>query len=220
LIGDHAAVETALEQFTQPDLAIERVASPSTMSAAQDHQNDVVVLIRASGESGVQSCQTIRRDRPRAGVLVVDSTGERAAVDCLRAGADDWVPVSTPADEIQARIEAMFRRLEHNARVLRIGDLELNVDRRTARRGQKSIPLTNREYVLLEYMMRRPNTVLSRAEISRNVWNAPEDAGSNVIDVYVSMLRRKIDKGFSSPLIRTIVGSGYVLGETQTQSPQ
>lgn len=209
MLGDGPVARDVEAALQATGVSVQRAEGASEQSI----ESDIVVLFAAADSDRAAECASVRRASSHAGLMVIDAAADRrGAVECLRSGADDWVHAQTPTDEIVARVEALARRLSRSARVLRIADLELNVDQRTAKRGQKTIPLTNREFVLLEYMMRRPDTVLSRGEISRGVWNAPEDAGSNVIDVYVSMLRRKIDKGFPNPLIRTIIGSGYVLG--------
>src|SRR5437016_73226 len=96
---------------------------------------------------------------------------------------------------------------------LRYADIELDLTKRTAKRSGQIIPLTNKEFALLEFFMRRAGTTLSRAQIGEQVWDLNFDPSSNVIDVYVSMLRRKIDKGFQSALIHTVVGTGYVFAD-------
>ncbi len=111
----------------------------------------------------------------------------------------------------------MVRRGEPaEARVLRCADLELDVYTRQAKRGEQAVELSNREFALLEYLMRNPQRVLSRAQIAEKVWDISFEASSNVIDVYIAALRKKIDRGFDVPLIHTVKGAGYRFGALDT----
>jgi len=163
---------------------------------------------------GIEVCRNLRRLEVAAPILVLTALG---AVDDkvagLDAGADDYVVKPFEFEELIARIRALLRRGEPSeARMLRYGDLELDLDRRVATRGELSAELSNREFALLQYLMRNPDRPISRTQIAQRVWNAGLDAGSNVIEVYISALRRKIDPDRGDRLIHTVKGVGYRLG--------
>ena len=111
-----------------------------------------------------------------------------------------------------ARVRALLRRGQAGeASTLKFEDVEIDLNRRTVQRDGHKIKLTAKEFTLLEYMLRNPNRVLSRSSIAEKVWDMEIDTESNVIEVYISMLRRKLDKDFDKPLIHTVIGSGYML---------
>jgi two-component system copper resistance phosphate regulon response regulator CusR len=131
------------------------------------------------------------------------------------AGADDYLVKPFEFRELLARIKVLIRKSEVYSEIpkkLVVDDLELDLDKKLARRGNASIELTAREFSLLEYFMRNKGRVLSRNDIAENVWDIDFDFGTNVVDVYVNFLRKKIDKGFASKLIHTKVGFGYIFG--------
>jgi DNA-binding response OmpR family regulator len=134
----------------------------------------------------------------------------------LNKGADDYLPKPFVIAELTARVSALLRRahkVTHS--VIRIRDLDLDIVARTARRSGKEIPLTNKEFALLEYLILNKNKVVTRAMISEHVWDIHFDAGSNVIDVIINFLRKKIEKKDEERLIHTIRGAGYMLKDDQ-----
>lgn len=133
-------------------------------------------------------------------------------VQGLDAGADDYLVKPFAFSELLARIRALLRRppLQAGA-VLRVGDLEMDVARHEARRAQRVVELSPREFALLEYLMRHPAQVLSRTQIIEHVWNFDFSYESNVVDVYIGYLRRKLNRGSDTPLIQTVRGVGYRL---------
>jgi len=167
------------------------------------------------GPDGVTILRALRATGVKTPVLIVTALGEvEARVDGLDAGADDYLAKPFAFSELRARLDAMTRRAadtsEGEASVLRVGDLELNLLRRTARRGSTTIELLPTEYRLLEFMMRHKGQVLTRTMLLERVWDFNFDPTTNVVDVHVSRLRRKLDAA-GPPLIRTLRGAGYML---------
>ncbi len=167
------------------------------------------------GPDGITILRALRASGVKTPVLIVTALGEvEARVDGLDAGADDYLAKPFAFSELRARLDAMTRRatdtVEGEASILRVGDLELNLLRRTAKRGAATIELLPTEYRLLEFMMRHPGQVLTRTMLLERVWDFNFDPTTNVVDVHVSRLRRKLDAA-GPPLIRTLRGAGYML---------
>lgn len=182
------------------------------MAAAEPY--DAIVLdLMLPDQDGVQVCRNLRRRGLNTPILMLTSLSTTAdKVTGLDAGADDYLTKPFEFEELSARLRSLLRRGQaQEASVLRFEDLEMDLLSRKVTRGGRKIRLTAKKFALLEYLMRKPNRVLSRTMIGEHVWDMNFDGESNVIDVYVSMLRRKIDKGFDKPLIHTVIGSGYVL---------
>jgi two-component system OmpR family response regulator len=136
----------------------------------------------------------------------------------LRAGADDYLGKPFAFAELLARLDAITRRPAREGEVteLKVADLEMNLLSREVRRDGQPIDLQPREFRLLEYLMRNVDQVVTRTMLLENVWDYHFDPQTNVIDVHISRLRRKVDKGFATPLIHTVRGAGYKLGEAGT----
>ena len=165
--------------------------------------------------NGFELCQLIRSENEAIPVLMLtalDSLADKS--DGFNAGADDYLAKPFEFQELLLRLRALTRRSGSKPKqVLRLVDLELDLSAKTVTRAGKRIDLTTREYALIEYLMLNKGKIISRVDISERVWSLDFDNSSNVIDVYISYLRRKIDKGFSTKLLHTIVGMGYVLRE-------
>jgi DNA-binding response OmpR family regulator len=153
-------------------------------------------------------------------ILVIMLTAMNTTEDKIEgfeAGADDYIVKPFDFQELLVRIRALLKRLYHQpgigANILKVGDLVMNLDSKEVSREGRNIPLTAKEFQLLEYFIRNKNKVVSRVDIALNVWDIDFDTKTNVIDVYVNFLRKKIEKDFSSKLIYTQVGMGYVLKE-------
>lgn len=183
--------------------------------AATTQQFDLVVLDRMLPEvDGLTVLRTLRASGTRVPVLLLSALGEvDQRVAGLRAGADDYLVKPFAFSELEARIEALARRTapEGPATVLKVGDLELDLMTRGVRRGEVAIDLQPREFRLLEYLMRHAGQVVTRTMLLEHVWDYHFDPQTNVIDVHVSRLRAKIDKGFEPPLLHTVRGAGYRL---------
>jgi DNA-binding response OmpR family regulator len=143
-------------------------------------------------------------------LTALSSTDDK--VTGLNAGADDYLAKPFEFEELTARLRALLRRDAAETRYLRCDDLELDLYSRAAKRGEGTVDLSNKEFALLEYLMRNPNRVLSRTQIGEKVWDLSFEPTSNVVDVYVSALRRKIDRGYPRELIHTVKGAGYRFG--------
>ncbi|MHC4763499.1 MAG: response regulator transcription factor [Planctomycetota bacterium] len=176
---------------------------------------DVIVLdLMLPDRDGLEVCRSLRRRRVRTPILVLTAlSGTREKVTTLDAGADDYLTKPFEFDELVARIRALLRRGQATeAAKLSYADLEVDLTRRSVTRTGVKIDLSNKEFALLEYFVRNPDRVLGRQMIAEKVWDMNYEPASNVIDVYISSLRRKIDKDFDAPLIHTMIGIGYRFG--------
>jgi DNA-binding response OmpR family regulator len=175
---------------------------------------DLIVLdVMLPSLSGVEVVKELRGHKIAAPILLLTAQSRmEQKVTGLDAGADDYLTKPFAIEELLARVRALLRRGGGEAAgVLQIDDLTLNPATREVTRGGQKIELTVKEYALLEYLMRNAGRVLTRPLIAERVWNQDFDTYTNVIDVYMSYLRAKIDKGRSCKLIHTVRGSGYVL---------
>jgi heavy metal response regulator len=176
--------------------------------------HDLIILdIRLPKMDGLRVLQALRHDSVTAPVLLltVRATIEDKVLG-LDAGADDYLTKPFAFQELVARVRALLRRRsEGEPTVLRIGDLRLDPARRTVTRGDEKIDLTPREFALLDYFMRNPGRVLTRTMIAEHVWDYSFDTSTNVIDVYINYVRKKVDAGREPKLLHTIRGVGYVL---------
>ncbi|WP_375444561.1 response regulator [uncultured Fibrella sp.] len=177
---------------------------------------DIIILdVNLPNMNGFDLCRLIRSENEAVPVLMLtalDSLADKS--DGFNAGADDYLAKPFEFQELLLRLRALTRRIGSKPKqVLQLADLELNLDSKTVTRAGKRIDLTTREYALIEYMMLNKGKIISRVDISERVWSLNFDNNSNVIDVYISYLRKKIDKEFSPKLLHTIVGMGYVLRE-------
>jgi len=179
-----------------------------------DRPHDVIVLdVMLPGKSGVQVVRELRQAKVVTPVLLLtarDAVEDK--VQGLDAGADDYLTKPFAFAELLARVRALLRRgATAQVPLIQVADLTLDPAGRTLKRGGEPISLTNREFALLEYFMRNPGRVLTRTMITEHVWDYSFDSATNVIDVYVNYLRRKIDAGRERKLIHTVRGVGYVL---------
>jgi two-component system OmpR family response regulator len=177
---------------------------------------DVLIVDRMlPGLDGLSLIRVLREERVATPVLILSALGQVSdRVRGLRAGGDDYLVKPFAFSELLARLEALTRRATAEAEEathLRTGDLEMDLLRRTVTRAGQPIDLQPREFRLLEYLMRRPGQVVTRTMLLEGVWDYHFDPQTNVIDVHISRLRAKIDKGFETPLLHTVRGAGYCL---------
>jgi two-component system OmpR family response regulator len=185
------------------------------LAAAQKRDFDVLIVDRMMPKmNGVQVVETLRREGDATPVLFLSALGEVGdRVDGLKAGADDYLVKPYAFPELIARVEALSRRRETGAvaTTLKVGDLEMNLIARTVHRGETEIDLQPREFQLLEFMMRHAGQSVTRTMLLEKVWEYHFDPQTNVIDVHISRLRSKIDKGFERQMLQTVRGAGYRL---------
>jgi two-component system copper resistance phosphate regulon response regulator CusR len=172
---------------------------------------DVIV----PGINGLELCKEVRNQGITTPILILTALGTTEdKVNGLDSGADDYLVKPFAFSELLARIRSLSRRgtgVSPVANKLTYNDLELDLDKKNAVRAGISIPLTAKEFSLLEYLMRNKERVVSRAQISDSVWDIHFDTGTNVVDVYMNLLRKKVDRDFETKLIQTRIGHGYVL---------
>lgn len=176
---------------------------------------DVILLdLMLPDRDGVEVCRNLRRRAVAAPIIMLTAlSATEDKIEGLDAGADDYVTKPFELEELLARVRALLRRGEAaEGRYITYDDLELDLYSRKAKRGDREWELSNKEFALLEYLMRNPNRVLSRPQIGEKVWDTNFEPTSNVIEVYVSSLRKKIDKEFERPLIHTVKNAGYRFG--------
>ena len=185
------------------------------LARATSQAYDVLVVDRMLPKrDGLDLVGELRRAGHRTPVLILSALGQvDDRVKGLRAGGDDYLPKPYAFSEFLARVEALGRRGVSGTAdtVLRVGDLTLDRLAHSVTRAGEAIPLQPREFRLLEYLMRHAGQVVTRTMLLENVWDYHFDPQTNVIDVHVSRLRSKIDKGFDRPLLHTIRGAGYMV---------
>lgn len=223
VIEDEAAVISLIERgLKEKGLEVSIAMDGNTgLQMIRDHQFNLVILdLMLPGMNGIQICREIRSLGFDLPVLMLTALGSTEnIITGLDSGADDYMVKPFKINELVARVNALGRRAfkkvhtpEKN--ILQIGDLQLDTDAKMAKRNEEIIPLTSTEYKLLEFFMKNQSRVLSRMEILENVWDIDFNLGTNVVDVYVNYLRKKIDKSHDTKFIHTMIGMGYMMKET------
>ncbi len=182
---------------------------------AEEKRFDLLVLdLLLPGINGTVVCKALRQSQPRLPILMLTALGtSEDKLAGFDAGADDYLVKPFEFSELLARIKALVRRANPSAmeEKLVVADLELDTDKKIAIRSGQPIVLTAKEYALLTYLMQHKGKVVSRQQIAADVWDIHFDTGTNVVDVYVNFLRKKIDKDFENKLIHTMIGMGYMM---------
>jgi DNA-binding response OmpR family regulator len=202
------AVDTSMNVLDCPG------GSPPKIEVLVRSTYDVIVLdLNTYHDDGLTLLERWRQAGLKTCIMVLTRVGNRTdKLTSLEQGADDCLASPPELPELLARLRALARRNRlERTRVLRIGDLEIDTGTHTVRRGGYCIPLTPREYQLLEFLASRRGQVVSRTTITRTLYNEPPELMSNVVAVYIRYLRNKIDKGFDRPLIVTCWRRGYML---------
>ena len=173
----------------------------------------IVLDVMLPDHDGVQVCKNLRRRKVSTPILMLTALGDtEEKIAGLDAGADDYLVKPFVIEEFVARVRALLRRSSpEQGGTLKFEDLEMDLIRRVVKRAGKPITLTAKEFSLLEFFMRNQGRVVSRTLLGERVWDMAFEDQSNVIEVYVSRLRNKIDRGFDKPLLHTVIGTGYVL---------
>ncbi|MET4142541.1 response regulator transcription factor [Pedobacter sp. UYP1] len=177
----------------------------------------IILDIMLPGINGLDLCKQIKKNHPQIPIIMLTAlSSTENIVTGLDNGADDYLVKPFKIAELSARIRMLLRRhagLQQADEIITVGDLQINISGKTVTRADQEITLTATEYRLLQFFARNKNKTLSRIDILENVWDIDFNMGTNVVDVYVNYLRKKIDKGFSTTLLHTVVGLGYLLKE-------
>jgi heavy metal response regulator len=198
---EHYAVDTAFD-------------GEEGLALAHINEYDLIILdIMLPKQDGMEVLRRIRANGSTVPIMMLtakDSTDE--IISGLDSGSDDYLTKPFSFAELLARVRALLRRrVKGKTDLLKVSDLSLSLSTHQVKRGEKRIELTPKEYALLEYFMRNPNRILTRTLIAEHVWDYSFDSSTNVVDVYVNYLRKKVDRGFEKSLIHTIRGSGYMM---------
>ncbi len=209
-------IKKGLEDFgIETDIAFDSQIGRKMLAATS--YNLLILDVNLPHVSGVEFCKEVRKQNPTIPILMLTALGTTEdKLTGFDAGADDYLVKPFEFMELLARVRALNKRNYINpasSRILRVADLELNQDDKTVKRNNIVINITARELALLEYFMKNKGRALSRVDIAEKVWDITFDTGTNVIDVYVNSLRKKIDKDFSPKLIHTLTGIGYIMKE-------
>jgi len=218
LVEDEIKIANFIERGLKEENYVVDVASDGekAMFLAEINPYDLIILdIMLPGVDGITICRELRKKEISVPILMLTAKDRvRDKVLGLNSGADDYLAKPFDFEELSARIGALLRRNRDNKTgILKVADLELDQLRHKVKRAEKQIQLSSKEFALLEYLMLNADHVVTRTMISEHVWHEDFESFTNVIDVFISFLRNKVDKDFKKPLIHTIHGKGYRIGE-------
>lgn len=212
-------VSVILRGLSEEGIEISVAADGTTgLAMALKYDFDLIVLdIMLPGVNGIQVCKEVRASNPDVAILMLTALGTTEnIVTGLEIGADDYMVKPFKMEELIARMRTLIRRSNKQLMVsdrISIADLEINTASKTVTKAGRPVSLTATEYRLMEYLLKNRNKVLSRIQILENVWDIDFNMGTNVVDVYINYLRKKIDNGNGIKLVHTVFGMGYILKE-------
>lgn len=203
------------EQSFQVDVAYDALMGKKL--ALKNHYDVILMDVIIPYQNGVELCMELREKGLQAPILMLTALGTTEdKVTGFDAGADDYLVKPFEFKELLARIKSLTKRGSgptQTSNTLKVADLVIDINKKNATRAGQNINLTAKEFGLLEYMVRNKGRVLSRNEIAEKVWDINFDTGTNMVDVYINFLRKKIDKEHTDKLIHTRTGMGYILNE-------
>ena len=214
---DHRIASAVKEGLEHESYAVD-VASDGLegYNMATSEEYDVILLdVMMPEMSGFEVCEKLRKQGYKMPILMLTAKSQdKDIVQGLDYGADDYLPKPFSFDVLLARVRALMRRPKESlGETIRVGDLELDPATKVVKRAGKEIRLSQKEYAILEYMMRNPNRVLSKNNIISHVWDFDADVLPNNVEVFINFLRNKVDKPFKKQLIHTVRGFGYQMSE-------
>lgn len=219
LIEDESQVSGFIRQGLEEQHHAVDVAYDGTLGErlGLSREYDVIILdIVIPGINGFDLCRIFKKEKPQTPVLMLTTLATTSdKLTGFDAGADDYLVKPFEFEELVARLNALARRSSTTpsqyGTLLRVEDLKLDLEKKVAIRGDKLIKLSAKEFMLLDYFMRNPGRVIPRAELAEKIWDITFETGTNVVEVYINMLRNKIDRDFEPKLLHTRIGLGYVL---------
>lgn len=224
IIEDERRLSGFLKRGFEAEAMTVEVADDGVRGSALARSGDydaIVLDLMLPGKDGIEVLREIRAAGGKTPILILSARGEvEDRVAGLNLGADDYLPKPFAFVEALARVRALARRRSgERSPILQLADLRIDVVSRKVTRGEREIVLTTKEFQLLEYLVRNRDRVLSRVQIIEQIWDMQFDGGTNIVDVVVNRLRRKIDDRSDVPLIHTVRGVGYVAREAQGAHP-
>lgn len=225
IVEDEPKVSEFLKKGFQAEAFSVDVAEDGDLGSrlGRTESYDAIILdVMLPRKDGMQVLREIRQAKVDTPVMMLTAKSDlENRVEGLNLGADDYLPKPFAFSEVLARVRALLRRRSADVQssLLRIADLEMNLLTRDVKRGSKSVQLTNKEFELLEYLLRNKGRVLSRVILTEHIWDMNFDSGTNIVDVVINRLRRKLDDESDVKLIHTVRGVGYVVKEEDHESP-
>lgn len=222
VVEDEPKVSAFIKNGLEENGCVVDVAYDGQMGEKLALSNDYQIIILdiiIPHMNGLELCKKIKTSKPSTPIIMLTALGTTDdKVTGFESGADDYLVKPFEFKELLVRLKALTRRsftVSEVSNKLKVADLELDLNKKVALRGGKTIELTAKEYSLLEYFIRNKGRVVSRMDISEKVWDINFDTGTNVVDVYVNILRKKIDRDYPNKLIHTKVGMGYMLTDKE-----
>lgn len=217
LVEDEPKLAGAVKEWLEEQQFIVDLAPDGAVGrhlGTSNYYNVILLDLNLPFVDGFEVCQNIRSRHPYVPIIMLSAWGHvDQKIKGFDLGADDYLVKPFDLRELSLRIKAQLKKVSHlspeQEEVLRVADLEINVGSKTVTRANETIELTAKEYALLEFLVRRKGRVVSRTEIAENIWDINFDTGTNIVDVYINFLRRKIDRHRDTKLIYTKQGMGY-----------